>query len=253
MYKIERQEKILEYVNKRKRASINELSEIFEVSRVTIRSDIDELALRGLVNKTHGGVVNNEIGISSEIPYEIKNQSNIKEKQRIAKEALKYIEKNDVIMLDSGSTTFRLVEGLPDDITVITTDILLAVEIIKCGKNVRILVPGGELNKKVYTLEGNDAMRFLGNIHADKLFLGCDALDFEVGVTDRSLEYSEIKRAMVEASSRVFLLTDSSKFHSILLKKVCPLECIDVIITDRMDEQAKGKCRQANVEVKIVQ
>ena len=253
MYKIERQEKILEYVNKKKRASIIELSEMFQVSKVTIRSDIDELAMKGLVNKTHGGVVNNEIGISSEIPYEIKNQSKTKEKQKIAKEALKYIEKNDVIILDSGSTTFRLVEGLPDDITVITTDILLAVEIIKCGKRARILVPGGEINKTVYTMEGNDAMRFFGNVHADKLFLGCDAIDFDVGVTDRSLEYSEIKRAMVEASSQVFLLTDSSKFDSILLKKVCPLERLDMIITDQMDEQAKEKCRLANVQVRVVQ
>lgn len=150
MYKIERQEKILDYINEKSRVSVIELSEVFQVSKVTIRADIDELEINGLVNKTHGGAVSKNIGISSEIPYEIKNQSNIKQKRKIAKVALRYITKNDVIILDSGSTTFQLIEGLPDGITVITTDILVAVEIIKSKKDIQLIMPGGEVQKSVY-------------------------------------------------------------------------------------------------------
>ncbi|MBS6397106.1 MAG: DeoR/GlpR transcriptional regulator [Clostridiales bacterium] len=249
MYKIERQEKILDYINKKERASIAELSELFHVSKVTMRSDVDELEGKGLVNKTHGGVVSKDIGISSEIPYEIKNQSKIKEKQRIAKAALQYVKKKDVIIIDSGSTTFRLVEGLPDEITVITTDILLAVEIIKSKKDIRIVMPGGEVDKTVYTLEGIDTIRFFESLHADKVFLGCDALDFEIGLSDRSREYAAIKQAMIKASAQVILLTDSSKFHSKLMSKVCPLEQLDVLIVDKIDSELEDKCQSAGIQV----
>lgn len=251
MYKIERQEKILDYVNKNGRASIAELSELFRVSKVTIRADIDELVEKKLVNKTHGGVVGRSIGISSEIPYEIKNQSNIKEKEKIAKAASKYIKEDDVIILDSGSTTLRLVEWLPEGITVITTDILIAMEIIKSGKNIRLFMPGGELKKTVYTMEGIDAIRFFESIHVDKLFLGCDALDFHFGISDRSREYAAIKKAMIEAASEVILMADSSKFNSRLGAKVCPIERVGTMIVDAIGEEIKASCEAAGVRVVV--
>ena len=74
MYKIERQEKILDYINKNNRASIAELSEMFKVSKVTIRTDLEDLEGKNLVNKTHGGVECKDIGISSEIPYDVKTK-----------------------------------------------------------------------------------------------------------------------------------------------------------------------------------
>lgn len=249
MYKIERQEKILNYINKENRASITELSEMFQVSKVTIRSDVDELEEKGLVNKTHGGVVSKTIGISSEIPYELKSQNNIKEKQRIAREALKYIKEDDVIIIDSGSTTFWLAERLPEGITVITTDILLAVEIIKSKKDIRIVMPGGEVEKSVYTLEGIDSIRYFESLHADKLFLGCDALDLEFGVSDRSRKCAATKKAMIEASTEVFLLTDSSKFESKLASKVCPLEKVDILIVDSIKDELKEKCQDLGTKV----
>ena len=146
MYKIERQEKILDYINKNNRASIAELSEMFKVSKVTIRTDLEDLEGKNLVNKTHGGVVCKDIGISSEIPYDVKTKSNIQQKQRIAKRASKFIKKGDVIILDSGSTMFQLVEWLPEGITVITTDILVAVEIVK--RIFRLLCQAGKCRNR---------------------------------------------------------------------------------------------------------
>lgn len=251
MYKIERQEKILDYVNREERASVTELSELFQVSKVTIRTDIDELEMKGLVNKTHGGVVSKEVGIFSEIPYEIKNQSKVKEKQKIAAEAVKYIKKNDVIILDSGSTTFHLIQGLPKEITVITTDILMAMEMIKCRKDIQIIMPGGEVEKSVYTLKGIDTIRFFESLHADKVFLGCDALDLDFGISDRSREYAAVKKAMIEASSEIVLLTDSSKFNSKLGTKVCPMQKVDILVVDEIEENMKQKCESLGINVVV--
>lgn len=250
MYKIERQDKILQYINKQERASVVELSEMFEVSKVTIRSDIDELESKGLLNKTHGGAVSKEIGLSSEIPYDIKNKSNIKEKNLIANEAVRFVKKKDIIILDSGSTTFRLVEMLPEGITVITPDILIAFEIIKSKKDIQVVMPGGT-SDPLYTLQGIDTVRFFENVHADKIFLGCDGIDPDFGVSESSREYAAVKRSMMEASDQVILMTDSSKFHFKRASKVCSLEKIDIFITDKMDEKIQKKCTEEGVRVII--
>lgn len=251
MYKIERQEKILQYINKHERASVVELSEMFEVSKVTIRSDIDELESKGLLNKTHGGAVSKEIGLSTEVPYEIKNKSKIREKSKIAAEALRYIKSTDIIILDSGSTTFRLVEGLPEGITVITPDVLIAFEIIKSKKNIQVIMPGGNVDS-LYTLQGVDSVRFFENLHADRIFLGCDGIDPEFGISESSREYAAVKRVMIEAAGQVILMTDSSKFYFKRASKVCPLKKIDVFITDKMDDGIQKKCDEEGVQVVVV-
>lgn len=251
MYKIERQEKILQYVNKQERASVVELSEMFDVSKVTIRSDIDELESKGLLSKAHGGALSKDIGLSSEIPYEIKNKSKIKEKDLIAKKALQFIEKKDIIILDSGSTTFRLVEGLPDGITVITTDVLIALEIIKSKKDIHVIMPGGNVDP-LYTLQGIDTLRFFENIHVDTIFLGCDGVDAEFGISESSREYAAVKRAMIEASGQVILMTDSSKFGFKRAAKVCALNKVDVFITDKMDEKMQSKCNKEGIQIHLV-
>ena len=156
MYKIERQEKILDYINQKGSVSNAELSETFKVSKVTIRTDIEELAIKGYISKTHGGAVGRAIGISTEIPYDIKSESRIKEKKGIAQRAATYIKEGNVIIIDSGSTTFQLVEFLPNNITIITNDILLALEVIKQKKDIR-LKTGLELQAKgVPRVSGDD-------------------------------------------------------------------------------------------------
>lgn len=251
VYKIERQEKILQYINKQERASVVELSEMFEVSKVTIRSDIDELESKGLLNKTHGGAVSKDIGLSSQLPYEVKNKSKIKEKQKIADVALRYIEKKDIVILDSGSTTFRLVEGLPDGITVITPDILIAFEIIKSKKDIQVIMPGGNVDP-LYTLQGIDTLRFFENLHADTIFLGCDGVDPEFGISESSREYAAIKRAMIESAGQVILMTDSSKFGFKRAAKVCSMKKVDVFITDKMDDEMQKQCTEDGVQVIVV-
>lgn len=251
MYKIERQEKILQYINKQERASVAELSQMFDVSKVTIRSDIDELESKGLLNKAHGGAVSKDIGLSSEIPYEVKNKSRIKEKQLIAKQALQFVEKKDIIILDSGSTTFRLVEGLPEGITVITPDVLIALEIIKSKKDIHVIMPGGNVDP-LYTLQGIDTLRFFENLHVDTIFLGCDGVDPEFGISESSREYAAVKRAMIEASGQVVLMTDSSKFGYKRAAKVCPLNKVDIFITDKMDENMQKICNEEGIRVYIV-
>lgn len=251
LYKIERQQKMLEYIRKKKQVSVAELSEVFGVSKVTIRIDVDELDKRGLIEKAHGGVISKEIGSFTEIPYEIKCAEHIAEKTAIAKIASHFVNPNDVIILDSGSTVFQMLQFLPSNITVLTVDILIAAEIAKMKRNIRVFLPSGELDCEVYTIEGIDTVRFFESLRVDKAFIGCDGLDFNYGITDRSREYAAVKRTMIEAAADVTMLADSSKFTSKNGSKVCDLSMINTLITDAISEEQMQCCRDNNVNLII--
>lgn len=251
MYKYERQDQILNYIRQREHASIAELSDMFHVTKVTIRTDVDELEKKGLVNKTHGGVISKEISSFSEIPYEVKSHKRIEEKAKIANVAKNFIKSGDVIILDAGSTTYQLVYGLPEGITVVTTDILIATEIAKTKKDIRVLIPAGELDRTVYTIKGIDTIKFFETLSVNKVFLGCDGLDFDFGLTERSREYAAVKVGMIKSASNVILLSDSTKFGNKMGTLVCGLDKINILVTDSLPENRKEQCEALGIQVVI--
>ena len=112
MFRIERQEKVLNYINENKTVKTQELAKAFGASLVTIRNDINELANRGLIIKTHGGAVCCQHRSNMEIPSVIRFQENIVSKQAIASITSDLIEDGDVIILDSGSTTLEIAKRI---------------------------------------------------------------------------------------------------------------------------------------------
>jgi len=128
VFRIERQEKVLNYINENKTVKTQELAKAFGASLVTIRNDINELANRGLIIKTHGGAVCCQHRSNMEIPSVIRFQENIVSKQAIAALAADLIEDGDVIILDSGSTTLEIANRIKGkNITVITDDIKIGI------------------------------------------------------------------------------------------------------------------------------
>lgn len=249
MFQIERQEQILNYINKKRKASIDELSKHFNVSKVTIRRDINDLANRGLAIKIHGGVLSIYNTLSHEIPYDKKFGLNSDQKKRIGKAAANLIEDGEVIILDSGSTTFEIAANLnKNDLTVITNDIKIAMELAH-RPNISLIVAGGTLAKSVYTLIGPQTESFLSQIHVNKTFLGADAISLDHGITNRTMEEVPIKQAMIKAADEVIVVADNSKFNKKVFAHLCDLNEIDKLITDKIDEKFKQKLSEMGVEV----
>jgi len=124
MFQIERQEKILQYINEKQTVRTQELSDLFDMSLVTIRSDINDLARRGLIIKSHGGAMSVQRRMNLEIPSVIRSQQNVEVKQEIASIAADLIEDDDVIILDSGSTTLEIAKRIKSrGVTAITNDL----------------------------------------------------------------------------------------------------------------------------------
>ena len=249
VFRIERQEQILNYINEKQHVKTQELAQAFDASLVTIRNDINELAKRGLVIKTHGGAVCCQHSPNMEIPSVIRFQENIESKQAIASLAVQLIEDGDVIILDSGSTTLEIARRITaQNVTVITDDIKIAVTLADRG-GISLMMTGGTLLPSVYTLVGAQAINFIRTIRVKKLFLGCDAIDFEWGISNRTMEEIQVKDAMIHAAHEVIAVADCSKFNRQVFARLCGMEALNTLITDRIEPDVRERLESLGLRV----
>jgi DeoR family fructose operon transcriptional repressor len=249
MFQIERQEKILRFINESKKANTDELSAAFSVSKVTIRRDIDSLASKGLLLKTHGGAIAIKGTFFREIPFSAKAGINSFAKKAIGIVAARLIENGEIVILDSGSTTFEIAKNIHHtDVTVITNDIKIAMELTS-KPDIRVIVSGGNLDNTTFNLNGTNSVNFFKGIHVNKTFLGCDAVDPEFGISDRTFESCDIKRAMIQAADEVIMVTDKSKLNKRVFAHMCDISMINKLIIDEIDDHNRKAYAEKGIEI----
>lgn len=249
MFQIERQKKLLEYINNAQKATTNELAEHFHVSNVTIRRDIDILASENLILKTHGGAIAIQHSLLYEIPYTLKSEYNQSAKKNIGAIAASYIKDGDIIILDSGSTTLEVAKNITQKrITVVTDDIKIAME-LSCKDNITVIVCGGTLSDPVYTLTGNISVDFFSRLHVNKTFLGCDAVDLEFGISNRTYEEVDVKTAMIQAADEIIMVTDDSKLDKKVFCYLCDISKINKLVINKIDDRNYKGFIEKGVEV----
>jgi DeoR/GlpR family transcriptional regulator of sugar metabolism len=158
---------------------------------------------------------------------------NIDLKKKIIKKAIDFINSNEKIILDKGTTTYYMAQEIAKTdkvITVATTSWAVANTLYK--SNTKVLVLGGFLRKDVPVLVGPLTEKYLMNFHADKLFIGCDGIIVDQGLYISDLYLSSIEEKMIHKADTVILVTDSSKFGRKSFIKYGTIVDIDRIITD---------------------
>jgi len=230
----ERRNSILQKINENHFVEVNDLAAEFGVTEVTIRRDLDSLDKEGLCIRKHGGAISTKSGVTLEMPYSIKRHQMVNEKNRIAQYAINLINDDDTFILDAGSTTYALALLLKTKarITVVTNDLMIAVKLAENPK-IRLICTGGLVRSSVYSLEGMLTETALNSMRVDKTFLGADAINNNGWVSNVNLQEVPIKRAMIQASDQTILLADSSKFSNKGFIKICELNDIDILITDK--------------------
>ncbi|MEJ2635615.1 MAG: transcriptional repressor AgaR [Calditrichia bacterium] len=228
----ERRRRIQEILQTQKRILVNEIADDFNISAVTIRKDLEILEKRGVLSRVHGGAIVNHSSVQ-DLAVNEKERINVQEKNKIARKAESLIKSGDVIILDSGSTTTALARHLKfkKDITVITNAVNIASELT--ASEVNVILTGGNLREKSFSLVGPIAEESLKLITADKLFLGVDGIDFERGLTTPNIMEAKVNRMMIQAADEVILLADSSKFGRRSLGVIDEVKSVDKLITDK--------------------
>lgn len=223
------------------------LGELFKVSKMTIRRDIEFLEKKGMVDRVYGGAK-----LRSEPSYEATIQerlrTNQKEKQAIARQAAKYINDGDVIALDGSTTAIEVSKAIKErkNLTVITNNISIAIELSGVS-DIKTVLLGGFVRDSSLTIVGATIGQSLASFYIDKAFISSKALDDTAGLTDFTVEEGEVKQAMIEKSNQVYVLVDHTKLGKLSFFQVMKPEQIEFIITDQVtpltDEQKR--CIQA--------
>lgn len=231
-----RRERMLAMLRERDFVRVSELATRFEVSEVTVRSDLGVLERRGALRRVRGGAVPRAAS-SIERPFEEAEARAALEKRAIGYAAAQLVDSWDTIILDVGSTTTAMAQALAarqdlGEVTVFTSSLTIALALEAAHPRLSVVVTGGTLRPKQHSLVEPLASFVLHSIHASKLFLGCNGIDVEAGVTNVNLPETEIKRQMVSASQQRILCADSTKIGQVALAHVCPLDDIDVLVTD---------------------
>jgi len=252
VFQEERLEKILALLDKGDRLVTKDLPQMFNTTSVTIRKDLAILEQRGLLKRTHGGAIRTK-QLFPGLALTEKEKINQEEKIRIAKKAAKLIKDGDTIILDSGSTTSLIAKEIIDrkGITVITNAINIAN--ILLNSEIHVILIGSSLIKETSTLVGPMADDSLHKVSADKLFLGVDGIDYEIGLTTPNIYEAQTSRVMMDVSGEVILVVDASKFGRRSLGVISKVSDIDSIITTKKLSAAELKrFDDYEVEVHIV-
>jgi DeoR family transcriptional regulator of aga operon len=234
--------------------SVNELARRFGVSAVTVRADLKALDDIGALVRVHGGALPR--GESDELPIDIKQNFHRAEKTRIAAAAVEHIEDGQTIILDSGTTTAeiaRLIRGRKlHALNVITNALNIAV-LLASAPFINLIIPGGMLRRRSWSLSGPPAENAIRDLQADTLFLGVDSLDPAVGLMTPYLLEAQLNAQMIRIARRVIAVTDSSKLLRRNLSVISGVDQVDLLITDHAaDARAIKAIRARGVEVMLV-
>jgi DeoR/GlpR family transcriptional regulator of sugar metabolism len=249
----ERRTQILQIVRSAGRAKVNELSQLFNASAVTIRHDLNELHQRGLVMRSHGGAMLSDV-VLRELPVLERLKAHSIEKQRIGVRAAALINDGETVILDSGTTTLEIARHLKkkQGLQVITNGVNIAAELLD-ARGVQTFIIGGTVRGESASISGRFSEEMFDQFSADKLFLSGAGCDVEFGVSGANLEETMVNRAMLRISREIILVADASKFSKRSMTRITPFAEIDTVISDTsMDEEIQVKLRALGCDLILV-
>jgi len=228
----ERKEKILEMLHNEGKVKVNELSQLFNVSEVTIRIDLSDLEEKGLLSRVHGGAVS-----SYRTYYNMnlnqRSSTNEAEKKAIVEYIASMVSDNETIMMNSGTTTLFALRALMmrKNLNIVTNSIAIALEAAGCS-NFNVILLGGAVNTKYQFTFGDDALSQLSTYHADKLILSVDGVSCEDGFTTYYQQEAEICRQMLKLANTSIVAADFTKIGRTTFTKIASVSSVDHIITN---------------------
>jgi DeoR/GlpR family transcriptional regulator of sugar metabolism len=233
MLAIERRRKIISLLEEKNSVIVPELSKLFDVTEETVRRDLEKLEQDGFLKRTYGGAVINET-INSELPLKVREVTNIEGKRAIGIKVAEYIEDGDTIMLDSSTTALKVAEKIKDKkkITVITNSVKVVSELAN-ARDCQVISTGGSLRAGSVSFVGHLAEKCIQNFNVDKAIICCKGIDMIKGITDSNEMEAEVKKAMLGAAEKRFLVVDFTKFNKISFIKILKFEEINAVFTDR--------------------
>lgn len=253
LYPEERRQEILKQLGQDGRVSVVELGQRFGVSEVTIRSDLQSLAERNLVVRTHGGAVPATPDLYH-LSLASRRLRQVQEKSRIGEAGAALVMDGDAIFLDSSSTALAIATRLKHHhhLTIITNSLAVAQEMLDAPR-VTVVLVGGTLRRDTASLIGTDGLEMLNKYHIPKGFFGAHGLSLVEGLTDVSADEADVKRPMVAMCRVSVAVLDATKWGQVGLTSFAPLDQVSTVISDvHAPPDLVDQVRSLGIEVILV-
>ena len=252
----ERRSQIAQMVREQGKVFVSDLVKKYSLTETSIRRDLILLEEEHRLKRIHGGAVSIPGNFRTDTFAE-KEKLQISAKDIIGKVAARMVNRGDIILLASGTTTIQVVRHIPSElrtnnlITLVTTSLPIAHEILTWpSPNLTIL--GGLYLPDYQATVGPQTINLLNDITADIAFLGADGLTVEGGATTANVLMAEADRKMVERARKTVLVVDSSKIGQAGFVPICPISTFNTLITDtNTPPDFIESVRQMGVEVII--
>ncbi|TVQ41281.1 MAG: DeoR/GlpR transcriptional regulator [Spirochaetaceae bacterium] len=270
MLEREREEAIIQHLQRRRFARVHDLVAVTAASEATIRRDLQRMDTNGLLKRVRGGaecrqvapaaVPHSEAGRSAaqrrwtadSAPLRTRITINDHQKRRIAAAAARLCRDGNTLFIDGGSTTYYLAEFLEArELTIVTNSLAIANQ-TNYTLGCQTIIAGGIIDPQselVFDPVGRD---FFSDYSADILFMGVAGIT-EHGITNTHGRVVQTARQMIAHAARIVVLADSSKFRAGGHILLCGLETVDTIVTDAgVSQTDRERAAAAGVELIVV-
>ncbi len=254
----ERRAKIIRALQNQPNISLSALSDLFEVSQATIRRDLSYLKKQHIVSTNYRSTKDGfKKNILPEFDSEILYNTNIEEKELIAKKAAEMLLPGDVVYINSSSTALRVIKYIKSDyVTIITNNINSLFE--QRNPNIKLILTGGEIahsgmNQPKMCTTGDHAVSTLKSILANVCILGVSGVSDTHGLSTAVGEELAINREMINCCmGKVIVVADNRKVgfnHNYIFS---PIENVTCLITDEKTDPIEiDKLIDKGIEVVI--
>ena len=228
----EREQFILEYLQKNREASVAELCRALFVSEPTMRRALAALNSAGKIIRTHGGAAHRS-ALGENLPQSYREREHSEAKLTIGKRCLSLINDGDTVMVDGSSTAQALLSVISEKKSLVVITNSAKAAMILDQSNVRLFVTGGEIATNTYAYVGSYAEDFLRSFNADVCFFSVRTLTSDGLLTDNAIAENAIRRVMLSRSQKSVLMLDSGKLGEPCMNTLCTVDRISNVVSER--------------------
>ena len=244
-----RRAELVRLVRSRGQVTVTELAALFDVSLDTIRRDLDLLAERGLLTRTHGGAVPLDALAMHDTPFAERLNAQKVANERIGRAAAALVSDGETLIINGGSTTRAFAAELAGrrNLTVVTNN--LSIPAVLSGDAVRdVYVLGGQYRPESQVTIGEVRFAPVSGISADTAVIGVGGITAHAGLSTTLLAEAVMIEAMIAAASRTIVVADASKFGHNAFAHIVPLSRIHVLVAEA---EPPAELRAALVEARV--
>ena len=230
--------------------TVEALSRDLAVSEATVRRDLTVLSEEGTIRRTHGGAVA-EARRGAEQAFAVREQLDAGEKRKIARRALAFVDADQTLFMNDGSTVLALARELVSHrvvATVVTPGVNIATYLSE-NPAMAVYLLGGRVRHRTLGTSGGFAEEMLASINADVAFIAAEGVSIREGLTFSYEPDARLARLMSERAARTIVLATARKLDQRDRFTALAAPAIDVLITDSPDCEKLARFSDVGVEI----